>query len=93
MPMPPRPVALTMPIVTVCPMPNGLPSASTTSPTSILSLSANVIKGRSFASIFSTAISVLGSRPITFAVNCFLSLSRATLISSAPSTTWLLVRM
>src|SRR6266542_2147983 len=83
--IPPRPVALTMPIVTVCPIPNGLPSASTTSPTSSLSLSANVMNGRSFASIFNTAMSVLGSRPTTLAVNCFLSLSRATLISSAPN--------
>ena len=36
----PRPLALTMPVVTVWPMPKGLPMASTTSPTSTLSLSA-----------------------------------------------------
>jgi hypothetical protein len=53
-----RPSALTMPIVTVWPTPNGLPSASTTSPTSSWSLSASVTAGRLFAWIFKTATSV-----------------------------------
>ena len=41
-----RPSALTMPIVTVRPMPNGLPIASTTSPTLSGFLSAMVMLGR-----------------------------------------------
>ena len=40
MPRLPRPVALTMPVVTVWPTPKGLPTASTMSPTCTLSLSA-----------------------------------------------------
>jgi hypothetical protein len=42
-----RLVALTMPVVTVSPMPKGLPIASTRSPTSTLPLDANVMAGRS----------------------------------------------
>ena len=42
--------------------------ASTTSPTSMASLSASSAAGKSCASIFSTATSVLGSVPMTFAV-------------------------
>ena len=45
------------------------------------------------ASIFNTAISDFGSRPTTFASYSLPSGLSATLISSAPSTTWLLVRM
>ena len=81
-----------MPVVTVWPMPNGLPIASTTSPTSTLSLSAIGTAGRSLASILITATSLFGSRPTTLAVNSRPS-CRATFTSSAPSTTWLLVRM
>ena len=52
-----------MPLVTVWPTPNGLPMASTTSPTSSLSLSANCRNGKSLPpfSIFSTARSVRSS--------------------------------
>ena len=45
-----RPFALMMPIVTVWPMPSGLPTASTTSPTRILSESATGIVGSPLAS-------------------------------------------
>ena len=55
-------------------------------PGGMLSLSANSTTGRSFASIFNTATSVLGSLPTTLAVNSRPSL-KATLISSALSTT------
>ena len=57
---PDRPVALTMPLVTVSPMPNGLPMASTRSPTSTSSLLANVTTGRSRASTLMTAMSSEG---------------------------------
>src|SRR5207249_11921824 len=57
MPMPPRPTALMIPIVTVCRRPNGLPIASTTSPARAFSLSANVIAGRFFSSIFKRHVS------------------------------------
>ena len=52
-----------MPLVTVWPTPNGLPMASTTSPTSSLSLSANCRNGKSLPpfSIFRTARSVRSS--------------------------------
>src|SRR5215471_9686586 len=48
--------------------------------------------GRSWASIFRRARSVLGSRPSTLAANSRPS-DMVTLISVAPSTTWLLVTM
>src|SRR6478735_1553071 len=41
-----RPSALTMPMVTVCPTPNGLPIASTTSPTRVCSMRPSVMVGR-----------------------------------------------
>ena len=93
MPNPPRPSPLTMPIVTVCPTPNGLPTARTTSPTSSLSLSAIVIAGKFFPSTFSTAVSVAGSVPMILASNSFSPDASATFTLSAPSTTWLAVRM
>src|SRR5436190_9131201 len=68
MPMPPRPTALMIPMVAVWRRPNGAPSASTTSPARALSLSANVIAGRFFSSIFNSATSVPGSAPIFFAL-------------------------
>src|SRR5437667_3640037 len=64
MPMPPRPTALMIPIVTVCRRPNGLPIANTTSPARALSLSAKLTAGRLFSSIFNSATSVPGSVPI-----------------------------
>ncbi len=85
-----RPSALTMPLVTVCPTPNGLPMASTWSPISRASELPNVITGRSVNSIFRMARSVSGSVPITLAALLRPSL-RMTSISSASSITWLLV--
>ena len=94
--MPPlvaRSLALTMPWVTVWPMPKGLPTASTTSPTASASLSAKVTAGSfSSALIFSTATSVRGSLPTVFAVNSRPSAS-VTRISLASLTTWLFVKM
>ena len=87
-----RPRAETMPIVTVWPTLSGLPMANTTSPTRSLSLSASVTVGRFWASILMMATSVFGSVPMTLALNSRSSGS-ATFSSSAPSTTWLLVRM
>ena len=58
-----RPVALTMPCVTVCDRPIGLPMASTTSPTLSRSERPKVATGTGFRSMTSTARSVSGSRP------------------------------
>ncbi len=58
-----RPVALTMPVVTVASSPKGLPMAMTGSPTSSVAESPKGITGRPVASIFTTARSVLGSPP------------------------------
>src|SRR5437773_2214048 len=85
-----RPVALTMPVVTVCSSPNGLPIAITGSPTSSRAESPSGITGSPVASTFRRAMSVLGSRPRTLAENSRPSAS-VTRISVAPSTTWLLV--
>ena len=57
-----------MPSVTVLPSPNGLPIASTTSPTCRLSVLANVIAGKPSPSALSTARSDSGSVPRTCAV-------------------------
>ncbi len=63
-----RPLALTMPAVTVLLRPKGLPIATTQSPTLMPSESPSLAVGKLFAgSIFSTARSVFGSRPITLA--------------------------
>ncbi len=65
-----RPTALTMPLVTVPSRPNGLPIATTPSPTVTFELSASA-SGTSFedgAFTCSTAMSVEESEPTTFAV-------------------------
>jgi hypothetical protein len=82
-----RPLALTIPAVTVLLSPNGLPMATTQSPTSSASESPSFATGSgSLLSIFSTARSVFGSRPRTLAGSSRPSLS-ATVISFACSTT------
>ena len=87
-----RASAETMPCVTVCPTPNGLPMASTTSPTCSASELANSSVGkRSCASLMrSTARSLRLSLSTISASNSRLSAS-ATLTSSAPSMTCTLV--
>src|SRR5215475_7309143 len=81
-----------MPAVTVLLSPKGLPIATTQSPTLRPSESPSLAVGRLVpASIFSTARSVFGSRPITLALNSRPSFD-VTVISFAFSTTWLLVR-
>src|SRR5437016_2576394 len=87
-----RPTALMIPIVTVWLRPEGLPMASTYSPTWSLSESAQGMVGRSLASTRMTAMSVFGSVPTTLALSSRLSESR-TRISSAFETTWLFVMM
>src|SRR5690349_23426413 len=77
MPTLPRPRALMMPRVTVELKPNGLPIARTKSPTCSFSYSAHLTEGRSLASIFTTARSVLGSAPMIFAENSRRSLKRS----------------
>ena len=70
--------------------PNGAPIATTHSPTRVPAGSPIATTGRSFASIFSTAMSVVLSLPRTLAVNSRLSVSVTTTVS-APSTTCALV--
>ena len=89
-PRPLRPSALTMPRVTVCPSPNGLPIATTKSPTSSESESPGSSSTRSCASMRRSATSVPGSLPTSVASNSRRS-RRVTTISSAPLTTWWLV--
>ncbi len=86
MPIPVRPRALTIPIVTVCFKPKGLPIARTRSPTRACEESAIAIVGRFVASTFNTAMSVFASVPTSFA---FISrlLSKVTVMSFAPSIT------
>ncbi|MCC2673941.1 MAG: hypothetical protein K0R58_888 [Ramlibacter sp.] len=82
-----RPLALTMPAVTVFSRPNGEPIAITHSPTFSLLTSPIRTNGRPVASILMTATSVrLSGVPITFALNSLLS-GKVTSTSSAPSTT------
>jgi len=81
-----------MPEVTVFSKPNGEPIASTHSPTRTLEASPSFTVGRSFASIFTTAMSVVWSRPATLPLNSRRSAS-LTRTSSAPSTTCALVRI
>ena len=88
--MMPRPLALTMPAVTVEFRLNGLPTAKTHSPTLSCSESPKGSVLRSFASILIRAMSVLGSVPMILAGNLRLSLS-VTSSSSEFSTTWLFV--
>ena len=87
-----RYLALTMPEVTVFSKPYGWPMATTHSPIRVFSGSPTGTTGRSLASIFSTAMSVVLSLPSTFAVNSRLSVS-LTVTSSASATTCALVRM
>ena len=82
----PRPLALTIPAVTVDVKLNGLPTAKTHSPTFSFSESPKGIVGRSFASILIKAISVAGSVPISLASNLRLSFN-VTSNSSALSIT------
>ena len=87
---PERPSALTMPDVTVWDNPNGFPIATTKSPTRSASESASGNAFKSSGSILSKAISLCSSEPNFFALNSRPSVS-LTVISSALSTTWLLV--
>ena len=85
--IPLRPSALTIPEVTVCPSPKGLPMAMTKSPTSRASLSPTGSAVRPSASIPSNAMSVPGSLPRISASKRRLSL-RVTVTESALATTW-----
>ncbi|MNT30923.1 hypothetical protein D3C72_1667400 [compost metagenome] len=84
------PSALMMPLVTVWPTPKGLPMASTWSPTSTDSELPSTITGSLSSVILRMARSVSGSVPITWALDLRPSV-RVTSMSSAASTTWLLV--
>ena len=87
-----RESADTMPAVTVLSRPKGLPMAATHSPTLSWLESPIFSAGKSFASIFTTAISVCLSVPRTLPSNSRLSVRRTTILS-APSTTCAFVRM
>ena len=82
-----------MPALTERVRPKGLPTAMATSPMRTLSLSAKVMACTFAPSIFSTAMSDAASPPIFFALYSCLSLPSVTTMSSAPSMTWLFVRM
>src|SRR5204863_6909553 len=84
-----RPTALTMPCVTVCASPNGLPVASTISATSA-GRSASVTTERPELESLTTARSVFASAPTSVPSSSRRSAS-VTRMSRAPSTTWLLV--
>ena len=85
-------IADIIPAVTVPPKPRGFPIAIDQSPTLILSESPQptYVSFLFFGSIFNTAMSALGSLPSNSAVNSVSSF-RITVISSAPSITWLFV--
>src|SRR6516225_8520030 len=86
-----RAVAEIMPEVTVPPRPNGLPIASTQSPTLVLVESPQIAAGSgAFGSTLSSARSVTASRPMTSACNV-VSSDNVTVICSALAITWLLV--
>ena len=85
-----RAFALTIPAVTVEFRLNGLPTANTHSPTFNWSESPTGIVGKSSPSILINAKSVLGSVPMMRPFSSRSSFS-FTVISSAPSTTWLFV--
>ncbi len=87
-----RPVKLTMPWVTDCDSPTGLPIASTTSPMRSWSERPKIATGSGARSIFSTAKSVSGSRPTILASATRPSAS-CTRIESALAMTWLFVTM
>ncbi len=85
------PLALTIPAVTVevrssSLVENGLPTARTHSPSLSLSESPYFIKGKPLASIFSNAISVLGSLPTILASNTLLSFSLTSTFSASSIT-------
>ncbi len=87
-----RSSALTMPEVTVSPTLNGLPIASTGSPTESCLMLPNGITGRLSSDTFSSARSESASVPTTLALAERPS-DRVTSMSSAPSTTcWLVSR-
>ncbi len=86
-----RDLALTIPAVTVLSRPNGEPMAITHSPTLSLETSPIRTVGRPLASIRTRATSERLSAPMILALNSRLS-ARVTITSSAPSTTWALVR-
>ena len=88
--MPLRPTAETMPLVTVWLKPNGLPMATTKSPTLSWSLLARVIAVRPSAGIRISATSVSASEPRNSALKLRPS-ARVTCTSSALSMTWWLV--
>ena len=82
-----RPRAETMPAVTVPPRPNGLPIASTQSPTLSVSESPNCTACSGLSGFTcNRAMSPVSSRPSTLAFSEVLSCS-VTVISSAPSIT------
>ena len=90
--------ALMTPTLTVCDSPNGLPIAITQSPGCICAESPNLASGSAWSgfSVSSiSALSVSGSRPTTRARYRMSSSSpyNETSTLSAPSTTWLFVRM
>ena len=85
-----RPLALTMPAVTVFSKLKGEPIATTHSPTLSFAGSPKRTAGSPVASILMSAMSVRRSAPITLALYSRLSVS-LTVISSAPSTTCALV--
>ncbi len=89
-----RPSALTMPAVTVCWNPYGLPMATAIWPTRTPALSASRTcgSGSVAGSTRITARSVSGSVPTTRAGSARASCS-VTSSSRAPRTTWLFVRM
>ena len=90
--MPLRPLPLMMPCVTEPARPNGAPTASTRSPISIWSLSPRGRWGRSLTPLRRMiAMSVLGSALKSRDVKRRPSWN-STVNSSAPATTWLLVR-
>ena len=90
-----RSTALTIPEVTVCSSPKGLPIAIAVWPTCSAWLSARAA-GLAFVplrSIFTTATSVLWSAPTTVPVRVEPSARRTVTVLPAPDTTWAAVRM
>ena len=81
-----------MPAVAVPPSPNGLPTAITQSPTLGLAEFSKSTKGKPDPSTLITARSVASSRPMILAGSSRPSF-KVILMSSAFSTTWLLVTM
>ena len=93
-----RPSAEITPTVTVCPRPNGLPMATTQSPCCICDESPKRASCSGSAGIsvsWISALSVSASRPMTLAAYSSLrpAPTNETLMFTAPSTTWLFVRM